>query len=234
MNGRFIRAAAGAMTDGRFINLVQGTLSVQGGTFISNTTATSSTFSATLSVTGAGFTNNAGREGGAIYDYDSLTATDSVFTANHATQGGVVDQEWYATLTGDLFTGNTATASGGDMYAGYQLRGDGHRDGRHWTARERGPFRAVVTRAEAPRRSSPPAPAAGTDRPVAAEGTRGPGSPPGTWPPAKVAGCYTPRSASRRPELMAAVKAWKSCSFWSAYAAAKSAIALSNAADPPR
>jgi hypothetical protein len=105
MNGRFIRAAAGAMTDGRFINLVQGTLSVQGGTFISNTTATSSTFSATLSVTGAGFTNNAGREGGAIYDYDSLTATDSVFTANHATQGGVVDQEWYATLTGDFSPG---------------------------------------------------------------------------------------------------------------------------------
>jgi hypothetical protein len=124
MNGRFIRAAAGAMTDGRFINLVQGTLSVQGPTF--------------------------------IYDHDSLTATDSVFTANHATQGGAVDQEWYATLTGDLFTGNTATASGGDVYAGYQLRGDGHRDGRHWPARERGPSRAVVIRAEAPRRSSPP------------------------------------------------------------------------------
>lgn len=78
-----------------------------------------------------------------------------------------------------------------------------------------------------------PVPAAGTDRP-AAERTRGPGSPPGTWPPTKVAGCYTPRSASRRPEAMAALKAWKSCSFWSAYAAAKSAIALSNAADPPR
>ena len=53
-------------------------------------------------------------------------------------------------------------------------------------------------------------------------------------PEFKVAGCYTPRSASRRPEPMAAVKAWKSCSFWSAYAAAKSAIALSNTADPPR
>jgi hypothetical protein len=31
MNGRFIRAAAGAVNDGRFINLVPGTLSVLTG-----------------------------------------------------------------------------------------------------------------------------------------------------------------------------------------------------------
>jgi hypothetical protein len=45
---------------------------------------------------------------------------------------------------------------------------------------------------------------------------------------------YTPRSATRRPEAMAAVNAWKSRSFWSAYADAKSAIAFSNTSDPPR
>ena len=45
---------------------------------------------------------------------------------------------------------------------------------------------------------------------------------------------YTPRSATRRPEAMAAVNAWKSRSFWSAYAAEKSAMAFSNTSDPPR
>ncbi len=53
--------------------------------------------------------------------------------------------------------------------------------------------------------------------------------------PAGIAsGGYTPRSATRRPEAMAALKALKSRSFWSAYAAAKSAIAFSNTSEPPR
>ena len=74
---------------------------------------------ASLAVTRSAFVANAAQIGGAIYNYDGLTATDSVFTANHATQGGAIDQDWYATLTGDLFTRNTATASGGGLYAGY-------------------------------------------------------------------------------------------------------------------
>jgi hypothetical protein len=45
---------------------------------------------------------------------------------------------------------------------------------------------------------------------------------------------YTPRSAIRRPDAIAAVKAWKSRSFWSAYATANSAIAFSNTSDAPR
>ena len=53
-------------------------------------------------------------------------------------------------------------------------------------------------------------------------------------PPAGPARRYTPRSAIRRPEAMAAVKAWKSRSFWSAYAAAKSPIAFSNTSEAPR
>ena len=70
-------------------------------------------------MTGSAFVANTAQTGGAIYNFDGLTATDSVFTANHATQGGAVDQDWFATLTGDFFTRNTATASGGAMYAGY-------------------------------------------------------------------------------------------------------------------
>ena len=70
-------------------------------------------------MTGSAFIANTAQNGGAIYNYDGLTATDSVFTANHATQGGAIDQDWDATLTGDLFTRDTATASGGGMYAGY-------------------------------------------------------------------------------------------------------------------
>ena len=72
-----------------------------------------------LDVKGSAFVANTAQTGGAIYNYDGLTATSSVFTANRATQGGAVDQDWYATLTGDVFTRNTATASGGGMYAGY-------------------------------------------------------------------------------------------------------------------
>ena len=75
--------------------------------------------SAGLDVTGSAFVANTAQTGGAIYNYDGLTAASSVFTGNRATQGGAVDQDWYATLTGDLFTRNTATASGGGMYAGY-------------------------------------------------------------------------------------------------------------------
>ena len=45
---------------------------------------------------------------------------------------------------------------------------------------------------------------------------------------------YTPVCAGRRPDLTALTKASKSRSFWSAYSAAKSAIALSNALPLPR
>lgn len=75
--------------------------------------------SAGLAVTRSAFVANTAQTGGAIYNFDGLTATDSVFTANRATQGGAVNQDWFATLTGDFFTRNTATASGGAMYAGY-------------------------------------------------------------------------------------------------------------------
>jgi hypothetical protein len=77
MNGRFIRAAAGAMTDGRFINLVQGTLSVQGGTFIYNYDS--------LTATDSVFTANHATQGGAVDQEWYATLTGDLFTRNTAT-----------------------------------------------------------------------------------------------------------------------------------------------------
>ena len=88
MNGGFIRAPAGAVTAGRFIRAARRP---------EPPNLPSSRWVSTTDQQSARFTNNTGREGGAIYNYDSLTATDSVFAANHATQGDVVDQDWYAT-----------------------------------------------------------------------------------------------------------------------------------------
>ena len=56
--------------------------------------------SAGLAVTGSALHSHCPQTGGAIYNFDGLTATDSVFTANHATQGGAVNQDWFATLSG--------------------------------------------------------------------------------------------------------------------------------------
>jgi predicted outer membrane repeat protein len=99
------------------INLVQGTLSVQGGTFISNTTAISSTFYTTLSVTGARFTDNTGREGGAIFSSWNTNVTDSTFTGNSALLGGAVYAQYGTqTIAHCHFAGNTATGAGGALY----------------------------------------------------------------------------------------------------------------------
>jgi predicted outer membrane repeat protein len=99
------------------INLVQGTLSVQGGTFISNTTAISSAFYTTLSVTGARFTDNTGREGGAIFSSWNTTVTDSTFTGNSALLGGAMYAQYGTqTIAHCHFAGNTATGGGGALY----------------------------------------------------------------------------------------------------------------------
>jgi predicted outer membrane repeat protein len=99
------------------INLVQGTLSVQGGTFTSNATAISSTFFTTLSVTGARFTDNTGREGGAIFSSWNTNVTDSTFTNNHAAAGGAVYAQ-YGTqaIAHCYFADNSATGGGGALY----------------------------------------------------------------------------------------------------------------------
>jgi predicted outer membrane repeat protein len=99
------------------INLVQGALSVQGGTFTSNATAISSTFFTTLSVAGARFTDNTGREGGAIFSGWNTNVTDSTFTDNSALRGGAVYAQYGTqTIARCHFAGNTATGGGGALY----------------------------------------------------------------------------------------------------------------------
>lgn len=99
------------------INLVQGALAVQGGTFASNTTAISSSFYTTLSVTGARFSHNTGREGGAIFSSWNTNVTDSTFTANRARLGGAVYAQYGTQTIADChFAGNTATDGGGALY----------------------------------------------------------------------------------------------------------------------
>ena len=99
------------------LNLVQGTLSVRGGTFTSNTTAISSAFHTTLGVTGARFTDNTGREGGAIFSSWNTNVTDSTFTGNSALLGGAVYAQYGTQTIADChFAGNTATDAGGALY----------------------------------------------------------------------------------------------------------------------
>ena len=161
--------------------------------------------------------NSAGTDGGGIFNHAALGATAGL--AGSAVAGNLPDNCAPPGAVSGC-AAMTTTKGGTGLPAGGAPRAVA--------------ARAVAIRAEAPRRSSPPVPAAGADRPLTTRRIRGPGSPPGTWPLTNGRGCYTPRSAIRRPEEMAALKAWKSRSFWSAYAAEKSAIAFSNTSDPPR
>ena len=99
------------------LNLVQGTLSVHGGTFTGNTTAISSAFHTTLSVTGARFTDNTGRDGGAIFSSWNTNVTDSTFTGNSALLGGAVYAQYGTQTIADChFAANTAADAGGALY----------------------------------------------------------------------------------------------------------------------
>lgn len=99
------------------IDLLNGAVSVNGGTFSGNNTAIESNFFTTLHVSGATFTSNSGEDGGAIFGTASVSVTDSTFTGNSAERGGAVYlQEGKQKIAHCQFTGNTATAAGGGLY----------------------------------------------------------------------------------------------------------------------
>lgn len=94
-----------------------GILSVSGGIFSGNTTAISTTFYTRLSVTGATFTGNTGKYGGAISAGYDATLSDSTFTGNSAQMGGAVYVQYgKQVITHCRFAGNTATNGGGGLY----------------------------------------------------------------------------------------------------------------------
>jgi predicted outer membrane repeat protein len=99
------------------ISLLNGAVSVNGGTFSGNVTAIESNFSTTLHVSGATFTGNSGEDGGAIFGTASVSVTDSTFTGNSAARGGAVYlQSGQQKIVHCQFTGNTATNAGGGLY----------------------------------------------------------------------------------------------------------------------
>jgi predicted outer membrane repeat protein len=99
------------------INLLNGAVSVNGGTFSGNATAIESDFYTTLHVSGATFTGNSGEDGGAIFGTASVSVTDSTFTGNSAERGGAVYlQSGKQKIAHCQFTGNTATDAGGGLY----------------------------------------------------------------------------------------------------------------------
>jgi hypothetical protein len=116
MNGRFIRAAVGAVTAGRFINLVQGTLSVQGGTFICNYNS--------LTATDSVFTANHATQGGAVDQEWYATLTGDPFTRNAATPVAACTR-CHTMVRDSVFARNTAGFQGGGIYNGLRHHG-GH------------------------------------------------------------------------------------------------------------
>jgi predicted outer membrane repeat protein len=99
------------------INLLNGTVSVNGGRFSGNATAIESNFYTTLHVSGATFTGNSGKYGGAIFGTASVSVTDSTFTGNSAERGGAVYLQYgKQEITHCQFSGNTATYAGGGLY----------------------------------------------------------------------------------------------------------------------
>jgi autotransporter family porin len=68
----------------------------------------------TLTVNDGTFTNNAATNGGAIYNYGTLIVNNSTFTNNAATYGGAIyNNGGTLTVTSSAFTGNTASDYGG-------------------------------------------------------------------------------------------------------------------------
>ena len=99
------------------INLLNGGVSVNGGTFSRNNTAIESNFFTTLHVSGATFTGNSGEDGGAIFGTASVSVTGSIFTGNRAERGGAVYLQYgKQKIAHCQFTGNTATNAGGGLY----------------------------------------------------------------------------------------------------------------------
>jgi len=99
------------------IYLASGTLFVTGGTFSGNTTAIDSDFYTALTVSGATFTDNTGKWGGAILGSDTVKLSNSVFTGNSAQLGGAVYVQFGKQTVSDCrFVDNSATYAGGGLY----------------------------------------------------------------------------------------------------------------------
>jgi predicted outer membrane repeat protein len=141
-------------------------------------------------LTGDLFTRNtATASGGGMYAGYTTTVSQSTFARNTAgSHGGGIDNGLGSlnlagplVVSGSSVTGNVARGHDHGRepprqlrapQCGLGLRCDGHRDRRRWPGVGRGPsraraIRAVAIRAEAPRWPSSPAPAAGTERPLA-------------------------------------------------------------------
>jgi len=97
----------------------QGTLSVAGSTFSSNTAGDGgggiSNYSGTLTVSNSTFSGNSANNGsgGAIYNGGPLTVIDSTFSGNSASFGGAIDDENTVTVSYSTFFDNTAPGTGG-------------------------------------------------------------------------------------------------------------------------
>jgi hypothetical protein len=198
---------------------------------------------ASLTVADSRFTGNGAPAGGALYNYNGVTLTGSSFTGNRADQGGAIDNDGFAGGSGDEFTANLARQVGGVVYTtegiflsdsallrnraglyggavyaalpfftstaplsftGTTIAGNvaGTAGGGIYDA---APNRDPVTLTDTVVAGNRPDNCAPAGSVAACAGPAG--------PPAGPARGYTPRSAIRRPEAMAAVKAWKSRSF---------------------
>ena len=126
-----VRITGGGRSDGGAIYNSNGTVTVTGVTFESNTTAGDggaiNQASGTTTISGSAFVNNtAGGGGGAIYQSDgTLTISSSTFIDNDSTQdgGGIHISSGTATLAHLTLWNNHNTASGGDSVAGLQAGG---------------------------------------------------------------------------------------------------------------
>jgi len=119
----FIRNTANPGSGGAIDN--ESNLTVNGGSFTGNTAmwggaiASASDSDAEMTVNDAMFARNTATYlGGALYNWDGLSATSDILTGNSAETGGGIDNEWYATVSGITFRRNKATTGGG-MFNGY-------------------------------------------------------------------------------------------------------------------
>ena len=121
-NSGYAPTGLGAHGGGAIYNDLGGSVTVNGGTFSSNTAASTQDGGAiysdggTLAIAGATFSGNTAGDGGAVYDESGSPTTSTVnystFTGNSSSaasgEGGAVDIEDTATMDHDQFSGNTA------------------------------------------------------------------------------------------------------------------------------